>query len=116
MKKIMSFVIVGIFATAMVACDGGKKAAEAAAKLKADSTATADSLAQVQAEVEAMMAAKAQAIADSTAKADSVAQAIAKKESKYFLQDSLKGYRVIAFFVLLLYCFPPPGIWLVWKF
>ena len=79
MKKIMSFVIVGIFAVAMVACDGGKKAAEAAAKLKADSTAMADSLAKVQAEAEAMMQAKAKMVADSIAKADSVAQAAIKK-------------------------------------
>lgn len=78
MKKIMALVIVGGFALAMVSCDGGKKAAEAAAQMKADSTRVADSLAQVQAEMEAMLAAKAKMVADSTAKADSVAQAAAK--------------------------------------
>jgi len=82
MKKIMAFIIVGSFAIAMVSCDGGKKAAEAAAKMKADSTRVADSLAQVQAEMEAMMAAKAKMVADSTAKADSVAQAAAKTKKK----------------------------------
>lgn len=84
MKKIMSIVIVGIFAVAMVSCDGGKKAAEAAAKLKADSTVMADSLAKVQAEAEAeaMMQAKAKMVADSIAKADSVAQAAIKKVKK----------------------------------
>jgi hypothetical protein len=80
MKKIMAFIIVGSFAFAMVSCDGGKKAAEAAAKVKADSTRVADSLAQVQAEMEAILAAKAKMVADSTAKADSVAQATAKKK------------------------------------
>ena len=82
MKKIMALVIVGSFALAMVSCDGGKKAAEAAAKLKADSTMIADSLAQVKAEAEAMMAAKAKAVADSIAKVDSIAQAAVKKRIK----------------------------------
>lgn len=82
MKKIMALVIVGSFAFAMVSCDGGKKAAEAAAKMKADSTRVADSVAQVQAEMEAMMAAKAKMAADSIAKADSVAQAAVKPKKK----------------------------------
>ncbi len=82
MKKIMALVIVGSFAVAMVSCDGGKKAAEAAAKMKADSTRVADSLAQVKAEMEAAMAAKAKMVADSIAKADSVAQAAAKTGKK----------------------------------
>ena len=82
MKKIMALVIVGSFALAMVSCDGGKKAAEAAAKLKADSTRVADSLAQVQAKMEAIATAKAKAVADSIAKADSVAQAAAKPAKK----------------------------------
>lgn len=82
MKKLMALVIVGSFAIAMVACDGGKKAAEAAAKLKADSTMMADSLAKVKAEAEAIIAAKAKMVADSIAKADSVAQAAIKKVKK----------------------------------
>ncbi|MEQ9593385.1 MAG: hypothetical protein RLN86_12330 [Cyclobacteriaceae bacterium] len=82
MKKIMALIIVGSFAVAMVSCDGGKKAAEAAAKAVADSTRVADSLAQLQAEAEAMAAAleaQAKSVADSIAKADSVAQAAMKK-------------------------------------
>jgi hypothetical protein len=83
MKKIMALVIVGSFALTMVSCDGGKKAQEALAKAKADSTMVADSLAKVKAEAEAMAAAaeaKIKAIADSTAKADSVAMAAVKKK------------------------------------
>ena len=83
MKKIMALVIVGSFALAMVSCDGGKKAQEALAKAKADSTRVADSLATIKAEADAMAAAieaQAKAVADSIAKADSVAQAAMKKK------------------------------------
>lgn len=72
MKKIIASLIVCAFAVAMVACDGGKKAAEAA-KAKADSTAVADSIAMVEAEAAAIAKVKA----DSTVKADSIAAAVA---------------------------------------
>lgn len=78
----MALVIVGSFAFAMTSCDGGKKAAEATAKMKADSTRVADSLVQVKAEAEAMLAAKAKMVRDSIAKADSIAQAAVKKVKK----------------------------------
>ena len=59
MKKIIASLIVCGFAVAMVAC-GGNKEAEAA-KAKADSTATADSIAAVEA------AAAAAVVADTVA-------------------------------------------------
>lgn len=46
MKKIIASLIVCGFAVAMVACGGNKE--EAAAKAKADSTATADSIAAIE--------------------------------------------------------------------
>jgi len=71
MKKIIASIIVCGFAFAFVACGGGKKADEAAAKATADSIRVADStMAADQA-----ASARAKAVADSTAKADSVAAA-----------------------------------------
>ena len=75
MKKVIGLMVVCAFALAFVACGGGKKAEEAAAKAKMDSTATADSIAAVETAAQAMVQAKA----DSTAKADSVAAATMKK-------------------------------------
>ena len=77
MKKLFALLMVCGFALAFVACGGGKAKEEAAAKAKADSTAMADSIAKVSAEVDAM---QAKAKADSTAKADSVAAAATKKK------------------------------------
>lgn len=59
MKKIIASLIVCGFAVAMVSCGGNKE--EAAAKAKADSTATADSIAAVEA------AAAAAVVADTVA-------------------------------------------------
>ncbi len=75
MKKIFGLIVVCAFALAFVACGGGK-ANEAAAK--ADSTATADSVAKIAADA----AAAYQAKADSTAKADSVAAAAVVTKKK----------------------------------
>ena len=83
MKKLISLIIVIGFAAAMVSCDGGKKAAEAAAKATADSLVVVDSLAKVQADADAAAALVAEAAkmaADSVAKADSVAQTLVKKK------------------------------------
>jgi hypothetical protein len=81
MKKLFALLMVCGFALAFVACGGGEKAKEAAAKAKADSTAKADSVAKVEAEATAA-AAKAKMKADSTAKADSVAKAAKAPEKK----------------------------------
>lgn len=75
MKKFIASVVVCGFAVAMVAC-GGKKVDEA--KVKADSTRVADSIAATVAAAEAVVKAKA----DSTAKADSIAAAAVAKPVK----------------------------------
>ena len=84
MKKVIGLILVCGFALAFLACGGGKKAEEAKAKAKADSTRMADSTAAV-----AAKEAAAKAKADSTAaantakmKADSIAAAAAKKGGK----------------------------------
>lgn len=82
MKKIIASFIVFGFAIAMVAC--GAKKDEAAARAKADSTATADSIASVKFEAKAAEAAAlvVKAKADSTMKADSIAAAMVAKPAK----------------------------------
>ncbi len=83
MKKVIGLILVCGFALAFLACGGGKKAEEAKAKAKADSTRMADSVAMV------AQQAAAKAKADSTtaanaakAKADSIANAAAKTAKK----------------------------------
>ena len=80
MKKVFGLILVSAFALAFVAC-GNKAKEEAAAKRKADSTVTADSIARADAEMAAVTA-KAKAKADSTVKADSIAAAMPKKKKK----------------------------------
>jgi hypothetical protein len=78
MKKIIASILVCGFAIAFVACGGGKKAEEAAAKAKADSTRVADSTKAA----DDAAAARVKAVADSTAKADSVAAAAKAPKKK----------------------------------
>jgi len=68
MKTLIGLFLVCSFALAFVACDGGKKAKEEAAKRVADSTRIADSLASIAAEQRMMF------VEDSTRVADSLAQ------------------------------------------
>ena len=79
MKKFIASVVVCGFAVAMVAC-GGKKVDEA--KVKADSTRVADSIAATVAATVAAAEAVVKAKADSTAKADSIAAAAVAKPVK----------------------------------
>lgn len=83
MKKVIGLILVCGFALAFLACGGGKKAEEAKAKAKADSTRMADSTAQVMRDATAKMKADSTAAANAAKmKADSIANAASKKGKK----------------------------------
>jgi len=82
MKKFIAFAMVCAFALAFVSCGGSQKAEEAAAKAKADSVRMADSVAMVQADMEAKAQAAADSVAKAVATADSIANAAAAKPKK----------------------------------